>query len=214
MKTNVGKIFLRLVKRHFPKENPLHKIFNKSTLKVSYSCMGNVASVLSAHNRNILYPKKSEFGCNCRSKTDCPLDNKCLTPKIVYQADAQNDTNDEKKFYLGVSETPFKERFRNHKKEFTHKKYRNSTELSKYIWQLKDANITPIVTWKVVAKVFSDTKINFCKLCLTEKVFIINALNDSQLLNKKSELINTCRHQNKLLLKCLKRNNKRHDSMD
>ena len=80
--------------------------------------------------------------------------------------------------------------------------------------QLKDANITPIVTWKVVAKVFSDTKINFCKLCLTEKVFIINALNDSQLLNKKSELINTCRHQNNLLFKCLKRNNKRHDSMD
>ena len=104
--------------------------------------------------------------------------------------------------------------FRNHKKEFAHKKYRNSTELSKYIWQLKDANITPIVTWKVVAKVFSDTKINFCKLCLTEKVFIINALNDNQLLTRKSELINTCRHQNKLLLKCFKRNNKRHDSMD
>ena len=179
-------------------------------LKVSYSCMGNVASILSAHNRNILYPKKSEFGCNCRSMTDCSLDNKCLTLKIVYQADVWNDTNDEK-FYLGVSETPFKERFRNQKKEFTYKKYRNNTEFSKYILQLKDTNIAPIATWKVVAK---DTKINFCKLCLTEKVFVINALNDSQLLNKKSELINTCRHQKKLLLKCLKRNDKRHDSMD
>ena len=41
-----------------------------------------------------------------------------------------------------------------------------------------------------------------------------NALNGSQLLNKKSELINTCPHQNKLLVKCLKRNNKGHDSMD
>ena len=75
-----------------------------------------------------------------------------------------------KNSYLGVSETLFKERFRNHKKEFAHMKYRNSTELSKYIGQLKDANLTPIVTWKVVAKVFSDTKINFCKLYLTEKV--------------------------------------------
>ena len=56
MKTNVGKIFLRLVKRHFSKENPLHKILNKNTLKVGYSCMGNVASILSAH-RNILYLK-------------------------------------------------------------------------------------------------------------------------------------------------------------
>ena len=99
VKTNVGKIFLRLVKRHFPKENPLHKIFNKNTLKVSYSCMGNVASVLSAHNRNILYPKKSEFGCNCRSKTDCTVNSKCLTPKIVYcLPDVRTDTNDERKF--------------------------------------------------------------------------------------------------------------------
>ena len=86
--------------------------------------------------------------------------------------------------------------------------------MPKHLWQLKDANIAPTVTWKVVTKVFSDIKINFCKLCVTEKMFIINAFNDSQLLNKKSELINTCRHQNKLLLKCLKRNNKRHDSMD
>ena len=42
-------------------------------------------------------------------------------------------TNDEKKLYLGVSETPFKERFRNHKKEFTYKKYQNSTDLPKYM---------------------------------------------------------------------------------
>ena len=76
-KTNVGKMFLRLVKRYFPKESPLQKICNKNTLKVSCSCMGNVTSVLSVHNRNILYPKESEFGCNCRSKTNCPLDNKC-----------------------------------------------------------------------------------------------------------------------------------------
>ena len=140
----------------------------------------------------VIFQKQSEFGCNCRSKTNCPLDNKCLTPKIVYQANARNDTNDEKKFYLGFSETPFKECFRNHKNEFTHKKYRNSTEFLKCKWQLKDANIIPIVTWKKVAKVFSDTKLNFCKLCLTEKLFIINALSDNQLINNESEFINTC----------------------
>ena len=80
--------------------------------------MGNIASVLSAQNGNILYPKKREFGCNCRSRTVCPFDNKWLTPEIVCQADVQNDTNDEKRFYLGVCETPFKGRFRNHKKKF------------------------------------------------------------------------------------------------
>ena len=57
VKTNVGKIFFKLVKRHFPKENPLRKIFNKNTLKVSYSCMHNAASALSTRKRNILYIK-------------------------------------------------------------------------------------------------------------------------------------------------------------
>ena len=68
-----------------------------------------------------------------------------------------------------------------------------------------------MVTWKVAAKVFSETKVNFCQLCLTGKVFIKNALNDSRLVNKKSELINTCRHQNKLLLKSLKESNRKYE---
>ena len=82
--------------------------------------MGNVGFILSVHIGNILYPKKTELVCSCRSKTDCPLDNKCLTHKIVYHTDVGNDTVNENKIYVGISETPFKERFRNHK-------YRNST---------------------------------------------------------------------------------------
>ena len=50
----------------------------------------------------------------------------------MYRADVKNLINDEKKFYLGVTETPFKERFGNHMRDFKHPKYRNSTELSKY----------------------------------------------------------------------------------
>ena len=42
---------------------------------------------------------------------------------------------------------------------------------------------------------------DFCKLCLTEKYFILNNLGDNKLLNKKSEFVNKCRHQKKLLLK-------------
>ena len=134
------------LKRRFPKDSALHKILNKNTLNVSYSCMGNVASVLLAQNRNILYTEKSEFGCSCRSKTDFPFNNKCFTPKIVYKAGVRNDTYDEKKIYLGVSETPFRDPLRNYKKELTDKKHCNSTEFSKRIWQLKDTNITLIVT--------------------------------------------------------------------
>ena len=92
-----------------------------------------------------------------------------------------------KKFYFGVSETPSKERFRNHKKEFNFVKYRNSTELSKYIWQLKDLNITPKISWEIAAVIRCAARIDCCKLCLTEKLFIIKSFDNNQLLNKKSE---------------------------
>ena len=36
---NIGKIFIRLINRHFPKFHRLHKIFNRNTVKVSYRCM-------------------------------------------------------------------------------------------------------------------------------------------------------------------------------
>ena len=115
---------------------------------------------------------------------------------------------------IGLAETPFKDRYRNHKKDFNHKKYCNSTELSKYIWQLKDSDIIPEISWDIFAQVNSKTRINFCLLCLTEKLKIIDVFDDPRLLNKKSELVNTCRHQNKLLLKSFKRNSRTNDSMD
>ena len=33
VKTKIGKFFLQLIKKHFPKEHKLHKIFNRNTLK-------------------------------------------------------------------------------------------------------------------------------------------------------------------------------------
>ena len=109
-----------------------------------------------------------------------------------------------------------KERFGNHKWDFKHPKCRNSSELSKYKWQLKGAHVSPVIEWSIVTKVLSKTQLNFCKLCLSEKFYIIKSLNDSNLLNKISKLVNTCRHQSKLLLKSFKknRNNERNDAMD
>ena len=216
VKTNVGRIFLKFIKKHFHKRNSLNKIFNKNTVKVSYSSIGNISSIISAHKNNILKPvSNTKYGCNCRSKESCPLQNKCLTPKIVYRADVKNLINDEKKFYLGVTETPFKERFGNHTRDFKHPKYRNSTELSKYVWEFKDAHITSYWMEHCYKSVIKST-IFFCKLCLSQKFFIIKPLNDPNLLNKKSELGNTCHHQSKLLLKSLKKNrySERNDAVD
>ena len=76
-----------------------------------------MAFIMSSHSHTILnMDVRLEYECNCRPRNECPLQNKCLTPKIVYRANAENDVNNERKFYFGVSETPFKDRFRNHKK--------------------------------------------------------------------------------------------------
>ena len=169
-----------------------------------------MTSIISSHDRAILNPDaKLKCGCKCRSRNECPLQNKCLTPKIVYRTNVENDRNSENKFYFGVSRTPFKERFRNHKKELNYVKYRNRTKLSIYIWQLKDLNITPKISWEIAAVIRYAVRIDYCNLCLSENLFIMKSLDNSYLLNKKSELVNTYRHKNKLLLKSLKRNRSR-----
>ena len=83
VKTNVGKVFFKMLRKNFPKTNPMSKIFNKNTVKISYSCTRNVKSIISGHNKQLLRPKPQPKGCNCRDKNTCPLENKCLTPKII-----------------------------------------------------------------------------------------------------------------------------------
>ena len=121
-----------------------------------------MGSIISAYNHRLLTPENSSFGWNCRNKSNCPLEQKCLTPKVIYRADMANDEDDEYKFYYGLTESSIKERFRNHTKSFNHGLYQNETELSKYIWTLKHQNKTPTIKRKLVQVVNSKVKLNFC----------------------------------------------------
>ena len=47
--TNMAKIFLNLIEKHFPSSSKLHKIFNKNTVKVSYSCTQNMSRIIKGH---------------------------------------------------------------------------------------------------------------------------------------------------------------------
>ena len=179
----------------------MDKIFNKNNVKISCSCMNNISSILSTHNKNILNQKQTSFGCNGRNKDNCPPDGECLTPNIIYCADIPAD-NDHK-FYYGTSETTFKHC--NHTHDFKHVKYQHATELAKYIWQLKNNNFNYSIKWSIASKVYGYANLLSCKLCLMEKYCIIKYFHDPNLLNKKSELINKCRHQNKILLMNVKR---------
>ena len=130
LKTNVGKLFFKILRNNFPKTSPLSKIFNKNTVKISYSCTRNMKSITSGHNKQV-YQKPKTKRCNCRDKNTCPFDNKCLTPKAIYQADVTNDTDDTNKYYLGLAETSFKDRYNNHKSSSRSEQQKNSTELFK-----------------------------------------------------------------------------------
>ena len=56
VRTNIGKTFLKLIK-HFPRDHRLHKIFNRDTLKLGYSCMSNMPSIIKPHNCKLLSTK-------------------------------------------------------------------------------------------------------------------------------------------------------------
>ena len=88
LKTNIGKYFFRLLNKHFPPGHKLYKIFNKNTLKLSYSCMPNLKTKIDGHNKKILKttpPPKTKL-CNCLKKEKCPLRGACLTENLLYYA--------------------------------------------------------------------------------------------------------------------------------
>ena len=66
------------------------------------------------------------------------VDNQCLTLQLIYQVDVTNSLDDERKYYLGLAEATFKERYDNHKSSFENENSRKSTELSKYVCSLSN----------------------------------------------------------------------------
>ena len=70
IKTNVGKLLFKILRKNFPKTNSPSEIFNKNTVKISYSCTRNVRSIISGHSKQILHPKPQPYGCNSRDKNN------------------------------------------------------------------------------------------------------------------------------------------------
>jgi hypothetical protein len=143
----------------------------------------------------------------------------------VYQATVTREDNQQKETYVGHTAGPFKVRYYNHTCSFRNPEHKHSTELSKYIWQLKQSNIEYSIRWKILkkCKAYSNktkqnrteqnrteqnrteqnrtkqNKTKRCKLCLHEKFIIIYYPKLSSL-NSRNELISACRHRKKFLL--------------
>ena len=92
--TNIGKEFLKLIDKHFHPSHTFHQIFNRNTIKISYSCTQNMKTIINRHNKNIIIENEDNtLKCNCTRKTECPLNNECLAKNIVYEATITNNNN-------------------------------------------------------------------------------------------------------------------------
>ena len=147
VKTNIGGQFLALIDKCFPKNGPLGKIFNRSTLKLSYSTCPNMGQVISGHNKKLLAESKppvpeeeEEKHCSCPKATKkagtCPLQGFCFDSNLVYQAtvvETMTDGAKKTETYVGCCGTDFKTRLGNHNKSFKHERYKSETVLSSHI---------------------------------------------------------------------------------
>ena len=151
------------------------------------------------HNRKVLNDKPNDTGinnCNCRNKGTCPLPNSCQTKCIIYQANIDCDiAGYKRKCYIGSCETTFKDRFGNHKQSLNQVIHKIDTELSKEFLEIKKCNGTPKIAWKSI-RIHRSYNPNSkrCLLCLNEKHDIAR-YKGYNLLNKRTEIINTCRHR-------------------
>ena len=121
LKTNIGRIFIKLISKHFPPNQKFVKIFNKNTKKLSYSWMTNIRSKANGDHKKIMPPKPTEPHtlCNCLVKEEYPLKGLCLTWSILYKATIKcRASNYEQERYKGISETTIKRRYATHKKSF------------------------------------------------------------------------------------------------
>ena len=166
--------------------------------------MPNVKSIISKHKKTALDPPTNnrEKTCNWINSQKCPpLQQKCLTNNIVYKATVtSNQDNYQHKIHYGITETKFKQRFANHIKSFRHEKHQSNTELSNELWSIRNNNCTPNIVWEILQKYQTyNPNTKRCSLCLNEKLEIAS-YKGHNLLNKRSEIINKCRHRNKFAL--------------
>ena len=206
--TNIGREFLRILSKNFPLKHRYHKIFNRNTVKISYSCLPNMSSIIKSHNNKVLansqkidVAESNVSTCNCRKSATCPLEGKCLTKSIIYQATISSNNKNSQKFrYIGLTEGTFKSRYNGHLQSIRHEKHETATELSKKYWEIKRGGNEPYIVWKIVKQV--DTYKGgqpICNLCLAEKYFIIRD-RGRNLLNSRTEILSKCRHRKKFLL--------------
>ena len=129
------------------------------------------------------------------------MDGKCHTMKTVYKCIASVPTKPDN-YYIRLSQDEWKKHYYNHRKPFQNQLYQSETMLSSYLWETKRAiNEVPSLKWSIITVLpgYSNIK-KCCQLCLYEKYAIIAYPDPQNLLNKRSEIMSKCPHQQNFLL--------------
>ena len=100
VKTNVARLFLRLLDKHFPRLHILRKLFNQNTIKVSYSCTENAGQIIKKYNQRISSHKERPIpSCNCKNKDDCPMNVKFQVQNVNCKCTVSATPNFPKQVY-------------------------------------------------------------------------------------------------------------------
>ena len=129
------------------------------------------------------------------------MNGNCLSECFIYKASIDTPNY---RIYYSTCENTFKEHYNNHTCSFRNKSREKNTELSTYVWELKDKDVNFSINWDIAMKsrkyVCGSRK---CDLCICEKLPIARG-DPYVLLNKRDELVSICRHRNKFTLKYFK----------
>ena len=189
VRTKIGKQFFNLVNMHFSRGSKLAKIFNKNTIKLSYSCLPNMKNIINSHNRKILQKKKPlEKLCNCRDRFKCPFNGECLH-KGIYKTTifCKNGYKE----YIGSTGVTFKSRYNQHKPSFNSSS--NQTTLSKFYKRNK--NEISDIKWTILHKIKGNVpeRSDKCSICNLERMAIAE-MDREKSLNVRNELASVCPH--------------------
>ena len=95
--------------------------------------MSTIKSFIQNHTTNLLSNQTTPVvarSCSCRQKSECPLNNECLSQSLVYKAAVSQTPSQINKLYYETCEKTFKERYNNHTVTFRNNSKKKSTELS------------------------------------------------------------------------------------
>ena len=189
-------MFLQLIDTHFPLANKLHKIFNRNTIKVSYSCTGNLSQITTGHNKKVTQIKRHhQLDCNCRIKAESPLNGDCRKEGVIYMCTALT-TFQPKKVYLGLAKGEFSKRelFKQYNSLHLYLENEDNEKGNTNISVGNNSNCCTIHKHIKATFFMSPREISYTHVSKSECTF------------KRSELVSKCRHENKFLSQTLSSN--------